>query len=101
VFVVKYISVTLNKSVVAEGRAMLEPKRCTSTTNSKKRTSHQINHDLDLQGIEPWTTPMLREYYTTKPQARLLILLDALMEEINFDWYIFNINYPKFMFISL
>jgi hypothetical protein len=37
---------------------------------------------LDLQGIEPWTTPirasleeklMLREYYTTKPQARLLI----------------------------
>ena len=25
---------------------------------------------MDLQGIEPWTTPMLREYYTTKPQAR-------------------------------
>ena len=26
---------------------------------------------MDLQGIEPWTTPMLREYYTTKPQAQL------------------------------
>jgi hypothetical protein len=29
---------------------------------------------MDLQGIEPWTTPMLREYYTTKPQARFLLL---------------------------
>jgi hypothetical protein len=27
---------------------------------------------MDLQGIEPWTTPMLREYYTTKPQARVV-----------------------------
>ncbi|TRX98480.1 hypothetical protein FHL15_000554 [Xylaria flabelliformis] len=25
---------------------------------------------LDSRGIEPRTTPMLREYYTTKPQAR-------------------------------
>ena len=24
---------------------------------------------LDSRGIEPRTTPMLREYYTTKPQA--------------------------------
>jgi hypothetical protein len=29
--------------------------------------------EMDLQGIEPWTTPMLREYYTTKPQARFLL----------------------------
>ena len=28
---------------------------------------------MDLQGIEPWTTPMLREYYTTKPQALLVV----------------------------
>jgi hypothetical protein len=35
---------------------------------------------MDLQGIEPWTTPMLREYYTTKPQARANTLLEALME---------------------
>jgi hypothetical protein len=35
---------------------------------------------MDLQGIEPWTTPMLREYYTTKPQARAVTLLEALME---------------------
>jgi hypothetical protein len=27
--------------------------------------------DVDLLGIEPRTTPMLREYYTTKPQARM------------------------------
>ncbi|KAJ5175802.1 uncharacterized protein N7482_001679, partial [Penicillium canariense] len=27
--------------------------------------------DLDSRGIEPRTTPMLREYYTTKPQAQL------------------------------
>ena len=26
--------------------------------------------DLDSRGIEPRTTPMLREYYTTKPQAQ-------------------------------
>jgi hypothetical protein len=25
---------------------------------------------MDSRGIEPRTTPMLREYYTTKPQAR-------------------------------
>jgi hypothetical protein len=35
---------------------------------------------MDLQGIEPWTTPMLREYYTTKPQARFLNHPDSLME---------------------
>ncbi|KOS48514.1 hypothetical protein ACN38_g479 [Penicillium nordicum] len=28
--------------------------------------------DLDSRGIEPRTTPMLREYYTTKPQAQLI-----------------------------
>jgi hypothetical protein len=40
---------------------------------------HYKSKKVDLQGIEPWTTPsrasleeelMLREYYTTKPQAR-------------------------------
>jgi hypothetical protein len=30
-----------------------------------------------LQGIEPWTTPMLREYYTTKPQARFFSCEEA------------------------
>jgi hypothetical protein len=35
---------------------------------------------MDLQGIEPWTTPMLREYYTTKPQARTNTLLEVLMK---------------------
>jgi hypothetical protein len=24
--------------------------------------------------LEPWTTPMLREYYTTKPQARMSVI---------------------------
>ncbi|KAI0419173.1 hypothetical protein F5X98DRAFT_83139 [Xylaria grammica] len=28
-------------------------------------------NSLDSRGIEPRTTPMLREYYTTKPQARI------------------------------
>jgi hypothetical protein len=27
---------------------------------------------MDSRGIEPRTTPMLREYYTTKPQAQLM-----------------------------
>ena len=27
---------------------------------------------MDSRGIEPRTTPMLRGYYTTKPQAQLL-----------------------------
>ena len=27
---------------------------------------------MDSRGIEPRTTPMLREYYTTKPQARVI-----------------------------
>jgi hypothetical protein len=32
---------------------------------------------LDSRGIEPRTTPMLREYYTTKPQAHLLCCLTS------------------------
>ena len=32
----------------------------------------QKQKDLDSRGIEPRTTPMLREYYTTKPQAQLI-----------------------------
>ncbi|KAJ9484715.1 hypothetical protein VN97_g8651 [Penicillium thymicola] len=28
------------------------------------------NKRMDSRGIEPRTTPMLREYYTTKPQAQ-------------------------------
>jgi hypothetical protein len=35
---------------------------------------------MDLQGLEPWTTPMLREYYTTKPQARAMKALLLLMK---------------------
>ena len=30
---------------------------------------------MDSRGIEPRTTPMLREYYTTKPQARVLEII--------------------------
>lgn len=29
----------------------------------------KIDKKMDSRGIEPRTTPMLREYYTTKPQA--------------------------------
>jgi hypothetical protein len=36
----------------------------------EKDEQKERQKELDLQGIEPWTTPMLREYYTTKPQAR-------------------------------
>ena len=38
---------------------------------------------MELRGIEPRTSPMLREYYTTKPQPHLLkyhelfVLLEA------------------------
>jgi hypothetical protein len=37
---------------------------------AKNNTREQ--KDMDSRGIEPRTTPMLREYYTTKPQALLL-----------------------------
>ena len=30
------------------------------------------NQKMELRGIEPRTSPMLREYYTTKPQPHLL-----------------------------
>ena len=33
-------------------------------------TSKKSQKDMDSRGIEPRTTPMLREYYTTKPQAQ-------------------------------
>jgi hypothetical protein len=33
---------------------------------------------MDSRGIEPRTTPMLREYYTTKPRARGVELLDSM-----------------------
>jgi hypothetical protein len=46
--------------------------------------------EMDLQGIEPWTTPMLREYYTTKPQA-LIALLFALMKDKQQFYYILRI----------
>ena len=47
----------------------------TSPAKKKKREQYHQNvagqsKKMDLQGIEPWTTPMLREYYTTKPQAQ-------------------------------
>jgi hypothetical protein len=48
-----------------------------STTAKKKayrRYTENLTQKMDLQGIEPWTTPMLREYYTTKPQARCVLL---------------------------
>ncbi|KAJ5150289.1 peroxin-11B [Penicillium atrosanguineum] len=31
------------------------------------------NKKMDSRGIEPRTTPMLREYYTTKPQAQFIL----------------------------
>ena len=31
----------------------------------------RFSKKMDSRGIEPRTTPMLREYYTTKPQAQL------------------------------
>jgi hypothetical protein len=37
----------------------------------KKKPMHK---EMDSRGIEPRTTPMLREYYTTKPRARVSIV---------------------------
>jgi hypothetical protein len=68
---------------VEKGRLVRLDRKRLHTRRKKKREIHpqcrppqpwQPDLDgrkkLDLQGIEPWTTPMLREYYTTKPQAR-------------------------------
>ena len=40
-----------------------------ATISERKKAKQK---DLDSRGIEPRTTPMLREYYTTKPQAQLI-----------------------------
>jgi hypothetical protein len=34
------------------------------------KSCRNVQKDVDLLGIEPRTFPMLRENYTTKPQAR-------------------------------
>ena len=39
----------------------------------EKLLLHSKAKDLDEQGIEPWTTHMLSEYYTTKPFAQRMI----------------------------
>ena len=49
------------------------PRTMPSTTTTTTQPHLDERKKLDLQGIEPWTTPMLREYYTTKPQARFLL----------------------------
>jgi hypothetical protein len=58
-------------------------KKSTASRAPHRETSQRCRErkqkELDLQGIEPWTTPMLREYYTTKPQARTALLF-ALMK---------------------
>ncbi|KAJ9488541.1 hypothetical protein VN97_g4746 [Penicillium thymicola] len=46
------------------------------TKKTKKKITQSGLHlnkskKMDSRGIEPRTTPMLREYYTTKPQAQL------------------------------
>jgi hypothetical protein len=44
----------------------------TSTTS----TPTQVQKEMDSRGIEPRTTPMLREYYTTKPRALVVVVGD-------------------------
>ena len=44
------------------------------------------NKKLDSRGIEPRTTPMLREYYTTKPQAQLLKIGRRLSAQGGLGW---------------
>ena len=41
--------------------------KCVKKSDFRKNRKTEKN--LDSPGIEPGTTPMLREYYTTKPQA--------------------------------
>jgi hypothetical protein len=62
--------------------------RIESPTSQRCRERKQ--KELDLQGIEPWTTPMLREYYTTKPQARFAAF--ALFDELWAENFIHKSN---------
>lgn len=41
---------------------------------TQKKDAPKKQNELDLLGIEPRTFPMLRENYTTKPQALEMIL---------------------------
>ena len=56
----------------------LTPQGQNHDSNAQNESTATMQKEMDLQGIEPWTTPMLREYYTTKPQA---LNADELIDE--------------------
>jgi hypothetical protein len=42
------------------------------TLESPKKRMQKLQKELDSRGIEPRTSPMLRENHTTRPRARLM-----------------------------
>ena len=65
----------------------------------KKKKGRGETKNMDSRGIEPRTTPMLRGYYTTKPQAQslkgsfALMLHDWLPRILHFPWPCSLISY--------
>jgi hypothetical protein len=55
----------------------------TITTTTSKPT--QAQKEMDSRGIEPRTTPMLREYYTTKPRALVIVVADRTDDHVTWD----------------
>jgi hypothetical protein len=55
------------------------PHTHTTTTTS---TPTQAQKEMDSRGIEPRTTPMLREYYTTKPRALVVVVGDRIYDHV-------------------
>lgn len=49
-------------------------------SGSKRKEPTKVGEEMDSRGIEPRTTPMLRGYYTTKPQARFVVEPGARMD---------------------
>jgi hypothetical protein len=47
------------------------PHHLSGATSTCKNITNTSKKNVDLLGIEPRTFPMLRENYTTKPQAQM------------------------------
>jgi hypothetical protein len=61
------------KWVVPTPRRKKNPPRPAPVHHNNTDTQREKQKEMDSRGIEPRTTPMLREYYTTKPRARIVM----------------------------
>jgi hypothetical protein len=77
-----------HNAIVQKNRQLSPPITKTNEKGKKEGITGVASAQLmDSRGIEPRTTPMLREYYTTKPQARVVVDEKQLFAYYHFDKY--------------